>query len=359
MKRNKLAVCAAAAVMILGGCGKSIDKTEKTVSESEKTVSQAEAVSSAESAESAVESESDESQAVTESAGVTEAEYQPGELLKAAAEKFSGSYTYKLKISYSDEAESESAVTQISDGSDCFYMSVKERGSSGLSADSGYLRLGDTAYDIDSNLGVYEACEIKSGLGLLDNIISMKLDRTSTHLPSEDDAEGYQIEEYTYTGDNYITVYDLYFDENGELKKYTVCYSGEGQDDLIETAEVVSFVQEADEKYLNADVLKELKDFSAMTEDERLAFCQGVCSEYGVTTDNMYALHITTDDLKRISLEDLTELIYTYGKKSETEEKGKDKDKKKAGSESEDSKADSENSTESGDSSQSDESSEG
>lgn len=235
--------------------------------------------------------------------------YQPGELLAAAAERFAGDYTYKLSVTYSDDPDTVADLIQVSRGDD-FYMSVREKNSSGLAADTVYLQLGDTAYDIDYNIGAYNGTEIQSGLNLISNIIDMRLDRTSTHTPQ--DIEGYTVEEYTYTGDTYITVYDFYFNRYGALKKYTVTYTVEGQDEIVETAEVVSFAGNADDRYFSEDILDELTDFSALSEDERFGFCLDVCERFSITTDHMYSLSIRTDDLKRISFDMLSTLVYSY-----------------------------------------------
>lgn len=237
-----------------------------------------------------------------------EKEYVPGENLAKTAAMFDGSYTYTAKVTYSD-SEGESEIIQASDG-ESFYQRNTESGVEGMAGDTAYLFTGSAAYDIDYNLNVYSECGEITELNIFKRIIDEKLEQTNTHIPN--DAEEYTIEEYTYTGDTYMTVYDLYFDKDGAIAKYTATYTVEGSDDVIQTVEIVSVTDKADEKLFDAESLDELKDFGAMSEDERLGFCQGVCSAYGISTDNMYELNITTDDLKRIDFDSFRTLVYTY-----------------------------------------------
>jgi hypothetical protein len=237
------------------------------------------------------------------------AEYTAGENLAAAVKLFDGKYTYKVNVTYSDE-KGETEILQTSDGENFFQSSVQKNTDGGIAADTAYYFDGTNAYSIDYNLNVYSPCDIKTDLNLFEYIVSSELEQTSTHIP--DDTEGCDIEEYTYAGDTYMTVYDLYF-KDGEIQKYTATFSVEGEDDIIETVTVLSIEEKSAESHFSSLTLDGLTDFSGMSEDTRLGFCQGVCATYHISTDNMDELGITTDDLKRIDFDSFRELVYTYG----------------------------------------------
>lgn len=66
--------------------------------------------------------------------------------------------------------------------------------------------------------GVYHKSDVTELDGVLESIVKQNLPRTYGHINS-DEADDFDIEEYTYTGDTYITAIDLYFDKSdGSLK---------------------------------------------------------------------------------------------------------------------------------------------
>lgn len=306
----KKTACLLLAVSMCAAAGCS-DKENAASSSASDTSSAAEtsAVTQTESAEdtqsSESSSESDSSQTDSQSE-----EYEPGEMLAAEAELFSGSYTYTAKVTYSDYA-GETQIVQASDG-EKFYQSTSETGTEGLAADNVYIFDGTDGYTIDNNIKAYNKTSGTDEMNIFKKVIEEKLDRTSTHIP--EDAEGFTIEEYTYVGDTYMTIYDFYFGEDGAAVKYTATYSVEGVDDVIQTVDIVSITGEADESLFDTSVLSELTDFGSVSEDTRLGFCQGICSGYGITTDEMYREDITTDDLKRIDFDGFLDLVYKYAK---------------------------------------------
>lgn len=309
LKKKTACLLIAVSMCAAAGCA---DKNNDNADSSQQTA----AASSADSKEdSAADAESSQDESADESGDGSQAdeseaekEYVPGENLAKTAALFDGSYTYTAKVTYSD-SEGVSEIIQTSDG-ESFYQRNTESGVEGMAGDTAYLFTDSKAYDIDYNLNVYSECGEMTGLNIFKRIIEEKLDQTNTHIPG--DAEGFTIEEYTYTGDTYMTVYDLYFDKDGAIAKYTATYTVEGSDDVVQTVEIVSVTDKADAELFDAASLDELKDFGAMSEDERLGFCQGVCSAYGISTDNMYELNITTDDLKRIDFDSFRTLVYTY-----------------------------------------------
>jgi hypothetical protein len=147
-------------------------------------------------------------------------------------------------------------------------------------------------------------------LNIFEQIAENQLDQTDTHIP--EDTDDMTVEEYTYAGDTYMTVYDFYFGSDGSLESYTVTYSVEGEDDIVQTVKIISVTDSADDGYFDTAVLEDLTDFDGISEDTRLGFCQGICAAGGISTDQMYEMDITTDDLKRIDFDTFRELFYTY-----------------------------------------------
>ena len=150
----------------------------------------------------------------------------------------------------------------------------------------------------------------------LESIVKQNLPRTYGHINS-DEADDFDIEEYTYTGDTYITAIDLYFDKSdGSLKKYTQTFTIEGSDDTVSEYTVDELSGDADDSLFDVSQATSLVDFDSMSEDQRLGYCQGIFNKAGVTTDNLSAGGYQTDDLKTISYDSFVSLVYTYGYKS-------------------------------------------
>lgn len=311
------AVCllAAASMCLTTGCSDG-DNSSSSKAQTDKTNS-SETLSS--DTQSDKDNEKNESSAASEadsaeSAPDTPEKYIPGPLLAKSAEAFGEEYLYSVEISYSD-SEGKTLVTQAKkDGSFC--QKTSEEGSEGLNADNVYCFDGENGYYADYNIKAYTSCGQLSGLELLPFIIENELEQTSTHIPK--DTGDFTVEEYTYAGDTYMTVYDFYFAEGNDIfEKYTVTYSVEGQDDVIQTVEVTDFASSAadiDEYALTQSDLDALTDFDNISEDTRLGYCQGVCASFNISTDEMYSMDITTDDLKRINFDTFTDLVYMYAK---------------------------------------------
>ncbi len=295
MNRFKTAAVMLAALCALAtGCADK-DKTDNS--------SKAAAESKAETVSKADESKADESAA--DESRAEEEEYAPGEGIAKMAEIFSQPYTYSVSVTFSDDPDSLIKITAAYDG-ESYMVTNKETNDTGLPADTAYIYTDSVGYTIDYNIGAYVTGIADAG-NIADIIIENKLEQTSTRIPA--DTEGYIVEEYTYTAAAYITVYDIYFDEDYDPVKYTVSYSVEGEDDLVQNVQIDSLKNEAEK--IDSSFLDDLTDFNALTEDERLAFCQQLCNELGITTDDMGLQGITPDDFKRISFLDLMELIYT------------------------------------------------
>ena len=126
---------------------------------------------------------------------------------------------------------------------------------------------------------------------------------------------GCDCEQYTYTGDTFITVIDFFFDKSdGHLVKYTTAYSVEGRDDIVETRTVKKLEKGADTSVFNAYFADTLVNFDTMSEPQRQGFCQGLCATWGVTADEMFRLGVSSDSFGKIDYDTLFTLIHTYGK---------------------------------------------
>lgn len=298
IKRILACVCVLGICISAFGCSESGGGSEAGSSEvSEQTSSQQSDTSQTESAESAA--DSGESSAAEVS--------HIGEYLKSTAEIYSqGSYTLECTLT-STAFDGEVQLTRVVRNDDVYQLQQESMGKHGA------ITLDGKSYDFDYVCGMYRETENKPDLNVIEEIISLNLDRTNTHEDSEEN--GYVIEEYTYTGDTYITVLDFYFDkETKALVKYTTTYSVEGQDDIVETRTVKRLDNNIDESVFNTDFTSYLADFDSMSEDQRLGFCQGLCGSLGISTDDMYKMNITTDQFKTIDYDTLFKLVYTYGK---------------------------------------------
>ncbi len=300
----KKTACAlmALAACLMAGCSESEDSDSSSTAQ---TTSQEIAD---DDSQDDTESESN-SEAEAEAVSEADDEISIGELLSGAAEIFDGDYTYTSLITYSDDDSVSYDVTLAKSGDELYEQIVTNEGDE-VSSDVIYYFDGTTAYNLDIGLGIYSQTDEIDEVNTIVSVAQLGLDQTTTHIP--DDTEGLEVEEYTYTGDTYITVFDFYFDDDGSMVKHTVTYIEEGEDDLVQTVETVKLDDTADEALFDKGLFDDLKDFDAMTEDERLSFCQSICSEYGISTDDMYTLDITTDDLKTISYDDFTTLVYTF-----------------------------------------------
>ena len=298
MKYRKLiaAFCAFCFALTVVSCGKNSDN-----SSSESTSSVAESSSVADSSSS-------ESQADSSASDESQVQNAQGKLIKKAYDFFSGD-KYTIKVKYTDEDGIVTNVTRAVSG-DKFYQ-LQQIGKYKCATVSD----GTETYDLDYACGIFRKSQIDSLDTIVKSVVDNNLPMTTTHLGLQD-TEKYDVEEYTFTGDTYITVMDFSFDKKtGDLVKYTTTYSVEGKDDVVETREYTEMKADADESLFNTASAKKLTDFNSLTEDERFSFCKKVCVERGVTSDNISESGLTYDDFKTISYDDFTSLIYAYGSK--------------------------------------------
>ncbi|MGN1133305.1 MAG: hypothetical protein ACI4RN_02505 [Oscillospiraceae bacterium] len=234
-------------------------------------------------------------------------EYQPGKLLANAAKIFQ-SKKYTLKCTVTDDNSKDSTkITKVVNGDDVYQIQETKQGSYGIISSDG------KEYAFDNLCGMYKKEKDIFKNSIVEEIINNKIPPTESNEAQTQDDELYDSEHYTYTGDTYITNVTFYFDKKtGDLKKYTMRYTVEGNDDVVETRTIDSITQDVDEKAFSLDFLDKMVDFEDMSDEQRQGFCQGVCSAKHITVDMMNKLGITTEGLKDISFETFFNLVYTY-----------------------------------------------
>lgn len=312
-------LCAVLTAAALTGCGKEISANDSIAPNPAEN-------SSAESTADQFVQEPDTSDGtVLEDDSIPDSEIQqelvsdnePGELLTRTAELMSGEFTLVEKKSYSDTENDFYEVTTASDGERVFIHNA-ENAEEGFSSDNYYIRTKDEngLFEdrfIEKMLGLYALTDMDGMKSAVLDVYNGDLAVTSGRIPEE--TNDMTVEEYTYTGETYITVYDFFFDNEGELKKYTVCWSVEGEDDLVMTSEIVSFDEGFDESLFDLDSLTiGLKDFDALTAEERESFCREICVNYDIYNDDLFEQGFTSDSLGNIGCLDFVKLVYTYAK---------------------------------------------
>lgn len=235
---------------------------------------------------------------------------------------------YTMHMTYENFEGHTEEVYRIVDGRNYYQLQTNDIGQSGT------IRVGDECYDFDMVCGIYR----KNNHSRLDSMIESTVDddlpKTSTHI-SKEDAEKYEVEEYTYTGSTYITVMDFCFDKTtGVLVKYTVNYMVEGingDEEMSETRYIREIssndgyeltptddeTTSAEDMFAEKDVfdlgfMSKLVDFDNMTEDQRLGYCQAIFVTAGVTADELADAKITDRDLRIIGYDAFTSLVYNY-----------------------------------------------
>lgn len=219
----------------------------------------------------------------------------------------SGRYTLQCKLTGS-RIKGEVDILRVVDGEDSYQLQHERLG------DHGTVTVSGKSYDFDYVCGMYREIQKTPELNVVEQIVKQGVPRTSPHTKQSESGE-YDTEQYTYTGDTYITVLDFYFDKyDSHLVKYDTTYSVEGQDDIVETREIIRLDKDVDTSVFNAYFADTLVNFDQTTEEQRLGFCQGLCGSWGVTSDEMYEFGISVSDLGTVDYDTLFALIHTYGK---------------------------------------------
>lgn len=332
------ALCAALIAVMCAACSDS--DSDKDVSSKNSAVSEADKSDGKDSS-----SDNDADSSVGGNEDSSQTDYS--NTLLGRTYDFLNSESYSLRIKYTDFEGKVTEIYKVSDGDDFYQLQTNDIG------ESGSIRVGEECYDFDLVCGIYRKSSAEKPDSIIESVIEENLPMTSTHI-NEEDAEMYDVEEYTYTGDTYITVMDFCFDKStGALVKYTATYSVEGEDDVTETREFYDFIpafepievlssdgdsslaaddssvtesslddnssesepviQEIDRSVFNTDFIQTLVDFNNMTEERRLGYCQAIFVTAGVSADELAQAEITDEKLKTISYEEFTSVVYLYG----------------------------------------------
>lgn len=363
MKHLKFSAALCAALMILcTGCSDK-NSSDSSVSDNKKNT-----VSSSISSESKADTETDSKDSEDKDDDAQDSSVLGAGILQAY--DFFKSSRYSMNVRYTDSEGNVTEIYRVVNDGDFYQLQKNKIG------ESGSVKVGDECYDFDKVCGIYRKSSAESLDSVIETVVDQKLPRTNTHIDPADTVN-YDVEEYTYTGDTYITVMDFCFDKNnGELVKYTTTYSVEGMDDVTETREFYNLIPSAPEKadsstadssvldessqldtdsssYADTDssseaysdsssvaepytaikdtvsegsdidesvfstaVIDNLADFDNMTEERRLGYCQAIFVTAGINADDLAKAEYTDDKLKTISYDDFVTLVYTYGYKS-------------------------------------------
>lgn len=320
-----LLVCLAAVMSFAVGCG---SKNESSSDDASK-VSQTEKVS-----DSAAEEDDPEDESGGETADDPKEQipFEAGEKLAATAKKFEGDYTYAVRSSFSDEPDEQTLAVISKSGSEVYITYTdsktesdedkdgkdkKDKKDKNEKNDTGdgeparaYFFDGSAAYDVDLGMEIYNAREKWEDYNLILSLIESEPEVTEAHMSDEMADKGYSVEEYTYPGDTYITVFDFYFDENDDLKQYTVTYKVEGDDDLVQTC-VVEKLEESAE--IGENLLDGLTDFSSLDADARGELCLDICEKRGITSEKKSEAGVSDEDISKMDYDAFTEFVYSCG----------------------------------------------
>ena len=281
IKKLVSALCAAAVCLCLVSCKDSSSSEE----------SPAESIVSSEMSESALPA----------------AESRLGNRLQKVADIYkSGRYTLECTLT-GNQIEDEIKIRCVADGERKYILQTERLGSHGSVSING------KCYDFDNVCGMYRQTESFPEVNLIAALERLGVAQSGTVNAPESDI--YDIEQYVYTGGTYMTVMEFCFDKkDGHLVKYTTRYNVEGKDDIVETRVIDKLEQTADSSVFNAYFTDELVDLSTLSEDGRAGFCRGLCASWGITTEELFEMGISSADLKKIDYDTLFRLIYTYGK---------------------------------------------
>ena len=231
-----------------------------------------------------------------------------GEHLNAAYEIMSGDkYTFKCTLTADDLAEPVN-IERYKSGNKLYQSQQTSLGKRGFLSD------GSKVYEFDYLTYSYtdEGAVLPD---VIESVVKENLPQTGSHINAN---EGEVVEEYTYMGDTFITVYDFYFDEkNGSLKRYTSTYSVEGNDDYVETRTVSELSSSVgDEGIFSPSFTSTLTDFSAFSSGDRQTYCSDLCQKFGITEQQLVSNGMTNESFKKINYDDFLGLIYRYSTKN-------------------------------------------
>lgn len=282
---NKIFCVSLAALMLaLSSCGKEEGSSSKTES---KTETSSVGVENSDAEESSLKEKSN-----------------AGEYLTRLAEKLKQSeYTMKCTVTGS-AYDGEIKLTRAVSGQNVYQTQQESNGSYGVISVDG------KTYNFDTSAEMYQLTEAAPPLSIVEEVINRNLPFTESNTEVDDNEA--VTEQYTFTGDTYITNITFFFDKkSGDLIKYTLKYTIEGQDDMTETRIIDSLSFEADKSIFDLSFLDSMNDFDGMTEDERVSFCSNICSKKGMTSDDLSKMDISEEDFKKMDFSTFLNLIYS------------------------------------------------
>ena len=227
-----------------------------------------------------------------------------GPFLQKAYEILSGNkYTYKCTLT-STENDEKIAIERYKSGNKLYQAQTTSLGKRGFLSD------GTKVYEFDYY--TYSYTDEGSVLpDVIESIVKENLPQTNSHAAPQ---EGESVEEYTYMGDTYITIYDFYFNDKGALLRYTTTYYMEGFDDIVETRTMTEFLSSVgDENIFSPTFAATMTDFSAFSQTDRQTYCTDFCTRLGITDQMLTSNGLSRESFKKISYSDFLGLVYRYG----------------------------------------------
>lgn len=240
------------------------------------------------------------------------------------AYKLLKSDSYSLRLTYTDPDGFNTSVYRVVDGGNYHEMRKNSLG------ESGSICVGENSYDYDNLCGIYRRRTSGRPESLIESVIDQALPATNINIDPNESAK-YAAEEYTYTGDTYITVMDFYFDKDtGMPVKYTTRYIVEeenGDEGMTETRVINEIISgsggettatdgetaETDRSVFDTSFIDKLTDFDSLDAEHKPGFCRTLFARVGVTPEELDKMDMDDDDtLRKLSYDDLTALVYDH-----------------------------------------------
>lgn len=237
------------------------------------------------------------------------------------AYKLLNSESYSVRLTYTAPDGFETKIYRVVDGENYYELRQNSLG------ESGSICVGGNSYDYDKLCGIYRKRTSGRPESLIETVIDQALPATDINTDPNESAK-YAAEEYTYTGDTYITVMDFYFDKDtGMPVKYTTRYIVEeenGDEGMTETRVIDEIVSEdsedmtstdgetaeIDRSVFNTSFIEKLTCFDRLGAPQKQSYCRTLFARVGVTQDELDELDIDDEMLGKMTYDDLTALVY-------------------------------------------------
>lgn len=226
-----------------------------------------------------------------------------GKYLSNMAEKLSNGYTMHCTVTTSN-SDKVIKLTRAVNGESVYQLQEESVGGYGIISVDG------NTYNFDNAAGMYQKTDADARLSIIEEVINRNLPMSDEC--DYDSCEDVQIEQYVFAGESYITNISFVFDKkSGDLQKYSLRYSVEGHDDVIETRTIDKLQYEADEQYFDTAFLENMTDFGSLNDEDRQTFCKKVCTGRGITDTDLTQFNLCQEDFKDIEFSAFLNLIYT------------------------------------------------